>query len=340
MMLEKRLYKIVLITATVLSLISILGNLISNFPLPINIKWLVLASVSIFSLISLEKGYFKSSSKVIFFIFLILVFIPLGYMDSGGGNNNTIAYVFLILIVIVFLFKGYLRLGFVSLLIISTSFMHYVEYHYPELIKVYSEESQFMDRMIQIPLLLMVSYLIIMSFTKEHEKNKISLETLNKKLNDLVNIDVSTGLYNCRYFDLRVTELDLLEDNNRYVVIFDIDQFKQINDGLGHLIGDEVLKKFAQVASKTIKDEDVFARWGGDEFALIFHGDKNGLIQLLSKLVTCYRKVADEFEITTSLSFGASSWKCKNCFDEVLKKADLALYEAKESTEAKMVIND
>lgn len=91
-------------------------------------------------------------------------------------------------------------------------------------------------------------------------------------LNQQATRDGLTGLYNRRYFD------DTLSDHvaaaTRYkrdlsLVIFDLDDFKQINDTMGHQAGDDVLRKFADILKSTARQADMVCRYGGDEFAII-----------------------------------------------------------------------
>ena len=91
-------------------------------------------------------------------------------------------------------------------------------------------------------------------------------------LNEQATRDWLTGLYNRRYFE--ETLADHIEAANRYkrelsLVLFDIDQFKQINDDHGHAAGDAVLKQFAELLKSTARTADIVCRYGGDEFAVI-----------------------------------------------------------------------
>jgi diguanylate cyclase (GGDEF)-like protein len=84
--------------------------------------------------------------------------------------------------------------------------------------------------------------------------------------------DGLTGLYNRRYFEETLT--DHIESAKRYdrplsLVLFDIDQFKQINDSNGHAAGDSALKHFSEILKATARAADIICRIGGDEFAAI-----------------------------------------------------------------------
>lgn len=104
------------------------------------------------------------------------------------------------------------------------------------------------------------------------EANKRRTFLANRELLDLSTKDPLTGIYNRKKFD------DCLDEwipyAKRYhqplsVILFDLDNFKGINDSYGHMVGDRVLKDLAAVVRQAIRQPDIFARWGGDEFVLL-----------------------------------------------------------------------
>ncbi len=126
----------------------------------------------------------------------------------------------------------------------------------------------------------------------------------------------------------------LSETNNKYTLaIIDIDKFKSINDTHGHDVGDYVLKDLATLISNKIRITDIFARWGGEEFILIL--DTPDLLQA-QNISDNLRKEIENSKFKTvgkiTISIGISEFKTKNdTFEDVFKKADQALYQAKMS---------
>lgn len=122
-------------------------------------------------------------------------------------------------------------------------------------------------------------------------------------------------------------------NKNYCLAIIDIDKFKLINDNYGHDIGDSVLKELSTLISSKIRSDDLFARWGGEEFILILKTDELTTAQTISE------KIRHEVENyifnkvnSVTVSMGVSGFKTKEqSFDEVLKNADKALYDAKNS---------
>lgn len=104
------------------------------------------------------------------------------------------------------------------------------------------------------------------------KKNAIERDQLQKKLNHMAHHDTLTGLPTREYAGKQMKEYlkNLKTENNKLVVIFaDLDNFKNINDTLGHQAGDQLLKEVAVRLSDAIRDQDIIARVGGDEFVVI-----------------------------------------------------------------------
>ncbi len=155
----------------------------------------------------------------------------------------------------------------------------------------------------------------------------------------LATTDPLTGLYNRRhYFDLAEQEV---ARSRRYghplaCIMFDIDYFKRINDSYGHLFGDRVLKGMVWRCRENIRQVDIFARYGGDEFVILL--PETGLQrskQLTERLCHGFQNQPlkiDEREIPITLSMGVASMPGDHdlALDILLNRADEALYDAKE----------
>jgi diguanylate cyclase (GGDEF)-like protein len=103
----------------------------------------------------------------------------------------------------------------------------------------------------------------------------ISLCLSNAMLYKISIEDSLTGLYTRRYFEQKLTESigEVKRTNSRLsVVLFDIDNLKDVNDAMGHKMGDQVLRKFSQILKAHSRKKDIVARWGGDEFVAIIPG--------------------------------------------------------------------
>jgi len=154
--------------------------------------------------------------------------------------------------------------------------------------------------------------------------------------------DPMTGIYNRRkFFELGTT---LFENSSElFVVMFDIDKFKNINDIYGHPVGDEVIKAVTHTISSLKQQGSIFGRLGGEEFAMICVEKNHDLIaQGMEKI----RNTIELLDIITdkneTVNFTISSGIAKKNtdtkkLDYLLKAADDALYEAKNTGRNKVI---
>lgn len=292
----------------------------------------------------------KELVKFLFFIFIILFFIPIGWFDSGGTANNTIAYVFIILISITYLFSSKKRTILIITLIGTFTGLYILEHFRPDLINSHSSDSQFWDRLLQIPLTLYASFYLIKQFATAYttEKNKqeqysVQLKEANYKLHALATFDSLTNVNNRRIFDDYLQALlsdEEITESNIYVALLDIDNFKKINDTYGHLIGDDLLVSFAEKAREIILTPNILARWGGDEFAIIYFGNEDIVKSKMNDLLVTIRNIGKTKNLDSTISIGLTRLKPLDTVIDLLSRADLALYEAKSNGRNKFIIND
>lgn len=151
--------------------------------------------------------------------------------------------------------------------------------------------------------------------------------------------DEMTNLHNYRSFISRLKEeINRAKRNKSEIslVILDIDHFKNYNDTLGHQAGDEALREVGKVLRKTVRDEDIVSRYGGEEFCIIFPGiAKEGIESLceririkIEKHKFYKEKVQPTGKLTISLG-GATFPKDAADMHTLIQKADEALYRAK-----------
>ena len=154
-----------------------------------------------------------------------------------------------------------------------------------------------------------------------------------EKLSYEASHDSLTGIHNRGVFDALYNDVDSTE--NLAFLIVDIDAFKEINDSFGHLIGDNVLKKVANLLHTSFRADDTICRIGGDEFAVILNGlNTENKEQLENKLAFIMRKISETSDDLPpfSLSIGAAFGSAKCSFKTLYKNADAALYDIKSTT--------
>jgi len=162
-----------------------------------------------------------------------------------------------------------------------------------------------------------------------------------KKLQKLAQKDFLTGIYNRRYIN-DLLEIELKEakryDKDLSVAIIDIDYFKHINDKYGHNTGDYVLKKFTQLIEQNIRETDLFGRWGGEEFIIIF---TNTTLEVAYEKCLKLKNIVQNynFAIVKSLtcSIGVANFSQNDKVFDLVEKADKALYRAKQTGRNKVI---
>jgi Amt family ammonium transporter len=153
----------------------------------------------------------------------------------------------------------------------------------------------------------------------------------------LASHDPLTGLPNRRRFEEELASAAATRADARpkHVALFDIDDFKSLNDSGGHAFGDEVLRELSTLLGRTLRHQGLLARLSGDEFALIFFDlDEEGAARVVERLLDAardFRRDADGVTFDVTLSAGLYSLAPGDAPELALKRADEALYRAKAS---------
>jgi diguanylate cyclase len=173
----------------------------------------------------------------------------------------------------------------------------------------------------------------------ESQKLAEQVEIAKAKLHHLAHHDALTGLPNRMLLQDRLNQAIELaaRQARRFAVLFmDMDRFKQINDSLGHAVGDQLLQSIAHRLGDCVRNSDTLSRQGGDEFVVllsnIMHAEDAALIaqKILTALAVPY--LLDHHELRVSVSIGIGIYPDHGSDAEtLLKSADIAMYHAKES---------
>lgn len=168
------------------------------------------------------------------------------------------------------------------------------------------------------------------------------LDAKNHIINTASHHDTLTGLANRSLFDELSDTLRSLAIRNKVsitVMFVDLDNFKLINDGFGHDIGDSILKKVANILSKNVRKNDVVARIGGDEFTLCLYGNVDTIAikkmadNLISEIQTLNKDLMQGSQHTHLLGASIGVFHTTQAADvlmeEMIKKADQLMYQAK-----------
>jgi diguanylate cyclase (GGDEF)-like protein len=173
--------------------------------------------------------------------------------------------------------------------------------------------------------------------TRELQEEIAKRRIAQEKLRQLAITDGLTGVFNYRYFmELGRREFERVKRYGRRLslIIADIDHFKKTNDTYGHAVGDGALRVVAQICQRTVRNVDILARIGGEEFAVLLPEtalEKAWLVAerlRLSVSRAVMRTKAGELRLTASLGVGAVEQETKD-FEDLLRSVDSALYAAK-----------
>ena len=158
------------------------------------------------------------------------------------------------------------------------------------------------------------------------------LAAKNQKIQQMAEIDKLTGLYNREKLDSKLTEIlsDFLTHQIKVtVIILDVDHFKAINDNHGHLMGDKVLAAIAERLRSKMRQGDILARWGGEEFVVVLSNTE------LQAGLTQAERLRDDISSHTieglalTISLGVAQNEQGDSGETLLDRADQALYRAK-----------
>lgn len=178
---------------------------------------------------------------------------------------------------------------------------------------------------------------VIRRLSESEKALKELMEELNRKnriLNEIAEKDPLTGIFNRYRFDQKMIEES--ERSRRYyfplsVVLFDIDDFKRVNDTFGHLTGDRILVRIADTVSELLRGQDVFARWGGEEFVVLM---PQASLSAAAKAAERIRKALeairyDELDCAVTVSLGVTEFMHGETTESFFERLDCALYQSK-----------
>ncbi len=172
------------------------------------------------------------------------------------------------------------------------------------------------------------------SLEKQIDERTKELENANLQLSKLVNEDPLTGLLNRRGIMTYLQQQEALfksEDIPFCILLVDFDNFKQLNDSLGHDIGDQVLVAGGSIMQNIIKDIGVAGRWGGEEFLLVAGNvEITEAYEIAEKLrLSVAKNLSEQIKTDISITVGVSQFYAIDGIHGCLKRADEAMYQGK-----------
>jgi diguanylate cyclase (GGDEF)-like protein len=185
--------------------------------------------------------------------------------------------------------------------------------------------------------------LVVWSLVRERQHHRVTrhlnqrLQRTNSALANEAHFDHLTGVLTRRRF-LALFDTVLMRAHNRgeplVLVLADLDHFKRINDTWGHAVGDLALQRFASLATGVLRSSDMVGRLGGEEFAIVMgRTTLDAATEVAEQLRASVAETDDNFPtgLSMTVSMGMTARRPGDTASEMLKRADLALYRAKES---------
>jgi len=318
-----KILNVILLAATVFSVISVITNFITKEPAAVQIV--------VFSGVCFFLSRFKNIFLPVAHVFVIVSYIGLGffYIYDGGifcGNGYLLIMMGLM---VVTLFEGKQRFFYIFALAAMTFALIFVELNYPYVVRKLSQEQCVTFVFASFLFVAFCSIFLVNIFVDILQKKNYEIEKMSRT-------DFLTGIANRRSILEDLTRLARIAERNGRtfsILLLDIDNFKRINDTYGHSCGDAVLKKFASIVKEVLRDSDYFGRWGGEEFIVILPGtDLNAAVKVGERIRL--RVGEEKFkcrsgQIRLSITVGVCQYNPALSLDDNLHIVDKAMYKGK-----------
>jgi diguanylate cyclase (GGDEF)-like protein len=217
-----------------------------------------------------------------------------------------------------------LLIAFASWLLIAGPLLVYLLAHPPELMTPRGREM-----LVTLGPVALV-FMVYVPFQRGIQRWVGLLQSERARMQALAERDGLTGLYNRRAGENLLSKLVASPERTDALVLFDIDHFKRINDNHGHAVGDEVLRQVARRCEALLRGEDVFARWGGEEFLVLVRGTReDGGFNAAEHLRSAVCATPIDGVGTVTASFGVARFRPADTLEAWIARADTALYAAK-----------
>lgn len=292
-----------------------------------------------------------------FFLLLFLIIFGISYQFSTRVtlwwfNFSMIAWIlssvnyfgwdigvqhFLLLLLVLYFFSNYKhymsKILFASAMCALRIVLFYVYHKRTPILEVSSMEGSALQILNTITIFFSISVIAFIC-SKDSQELEGKLVEYNNQLQRQANTDALTGLFNRRKAMTYIEEVVRHSEKGFSLCICDIDFFKKINDNYGHDFGDRVLEEVSAVFREEMQGKDMAARWGGEEFLLLFP-DRNG-DEAYIRLEQIRKRIKDTVvelngqKVSVTMTYGLAEYDFAGGIDGTIKEADEKLYMGKE----------
>ena len=265
------------------------------------------------------------------YVISTLFFFLMTYLIYTGGIYNTgVLWIYSLPLIIMFLLGFKVGLFYILLFIILNCIILFSP------IEGLLQASYTFEYKVRIILALLVITFLASVYEYLREVSFETMSEMSKQLEEVSNQDYLTKVYNRRgiHHSLEHACKMYKQDNKNFsLMICDIDHFKNINDTFGHNMGDTVLKRVADEIKSVLREKDVIARWGGEEFLILLPGltieDAHDIGERIRKSIENIVFSFDDKLISITVSIGLSQKQKEKNIEHIISQADQHMYEAK-----------
>lgn len=297
------------------------------------------AACALVIIVSSLVGFLTGRTYVATFIILIVlgfVEFPMLYISYGA---STAVYMLVAEIGIITFMKPVHRVIMGAAVFVADIAAFVVRSKFPQLNM--ANDNMELDTLFSFIIAFLGIMVAVAIVIVQFERQAKQLSEMGEELTLAVNTDPLTEIRNRRYL-IKYLENQLSQDEKKKhcAVLIDLDLFKSVNDTYGHVFGDDVLKHFAYAVKTNIGENDLIARFGGEEFMILFDTDNIEAVMTVMKRI---RKSYSEFSEKEkgkefTFSAGVAVYGSSNSITEIFTTADKRLYKAKAAGRNKIMI--
>ncbi len=289
-------------------------------------------SIFLISIISIV-GIATTKHRFLYYSYLTLfpIIFVFGYLlIISSQQDQGFSYQAMVILLIIFCTLAFPLLWLNSLLLNSTITLFFLLFSRTY---IFTETT---SSYIEVTIYFTISLIVMAVLQRRLNILRRNQYFIEKQLELLSNTDKLTGCYNRLWFDTAIKEFYHQFQNNPTqpfsIILYDLDDFKKINDTFGHMVGDTVLTQCSNVVKQTIRSDDCIIRWGGEEFIILLPNTKiNEAVDLAERCRSLIQSTVFADKVSLTCSFGVAQSNINEHEELLIQRADSALYVAKKS---------